>query len=222
MTPTESSILIAVIAGSVSVISAFIAWQQAVKVKKIDVDAQARIAELTSKTQLEIEKLKLDNDKVKHAFEMAMVVTAPLEDVLLQVWQAIQLAKDGTLVLLNSEVHDATSIKDAACVVELAQETVRDLFVKFGGQFEMHIAGCIHSGKNLLATFHKCLVQTLNEFEKENQVSAKRLEQIKSYRQSCTDLQGSISIERAGLQGRQIDRIVDAMEMDRAAMNKGA
>jgi hypothetical protein len=143
MNPT---IIVAIVAGLVSLISAFIAWRQAERVKEIEVSTQEYLGRLNSQTQIVIEKFKSDSEWAKQALEIALTESKPIEQAIRQMWQIIQDVKD-QIILIKDFPQELRKISDS---VKNSHKEFMKLYGESGIILPTASRSGSHEAKNLL------------------------------------------------------------------------
>ena len=114
----DTPLIVAVVAGCTSIISAVMAWKQALRTKKLETETQEKLANLTSNTQIAIEKLKSDNDSLNKAFINASEEAKPLESILSNIWEKMQEFKDELRKLCELKYCSKEDVINSSSIIE--------------------------------------------------------------------------------------------------------
>ena len=90
----SKEIIITVISGIVGLEGAIVAWIQAMRTSRLKADADSALERIKSETAISIENIKVDQERRKRAFEVAIEESKPVEASLAQAWHDIQTIKD--------------------------------------------------------------------------------------------------------------------------------
>lgn len=153
----SSTILVASIAGVVSLIGAYFSWKQAVRVKRIEILAQAHLASVNAQTQISLEAVKNENARVQKAFETAIAESGSIEQNLSMIWRQLQSLKEQIALLISSLQADRMPFS----LENLYKDHVSNLKDEFGEYVHTYyVIGSMiptlacdaaHSAKNVLA-----------------------------------------------------------------------
>jgi len=90
----SKEIVITVISGIVGLVGGIIACIQAIRTSRLKADADSTLERIRSETSISLENMKLDQERRKRAFEVAIEESRPIEASLAQAWHDIQSIKD--------------------------------------------------------------------------------------------------------------------------------
>lgn len=147
----DTTMIIAIIAGVVSLTGAFITWYQTERIKKLEVRTQESLAKLTSETQVEIEKLKLEKEKVIHALEVSEKKTEERKKALSNFWSCLQQIKEEIKIILHDDFGSLDKLKfEEFRGFKLGVKIFQSLYMGRGVELSPIMAATIHDTKNLL------------------------------------------------------------------------
>jgi hypothetical protein len=146
----DTSVLVAIVAAFASLASACIAWFQSVRVKRLETETQEKLANLTTSTQLAIEKLKIYDTRLDKALTLASAESEPLEEILSEFWQKIQIIKDELLKLCEVKEHRIDDLETVANEIRLIIRDFSNIYQQHGIEIPQFTRMQIHQCKNIM------------------------------------------------------------------------
>ncbi len=208
-----SAIIVACIAGVVSLLSALFAWKQTVLVKRVEAATQERLALVNAQTQAAIETIKTEHERSKNAFEVAIAESGPVEQALSTMWGLIQGVKDqvAATVRLDESKVDRETLTELAGRVKEARSTFLDIYQSSGAALPDTAADAAHGAKNI---FFDIAMYTQNLVAKggfPRRLSDEDVRTLWKQRELLTSCQRVIASERSDIRMRQFHKYLDIL-----------
>jgi hypothetical protein len=200
-------IIAAVITGLVSVLSAFIAWRQTERVKRIETATQEHLALMSAQAQAAIESFKAEQERSKTAFEVAMSEAKPVEDALSHLWNLIQTFKELITLLADGVVPTTEESKrELWARLSAIREEFLDGFGGSGASLPKRAREAAHTSKNIMHEVSNIVTRL-----KGSSVSHKESSQLMALRKELTLYQESIASDRSELRLLQFQKYLDML-----------
>lgn len=210
----DTSVVVAIVAAFASLASACIAWFQSVRVKHLEIETQEKLANLTTNTQLAIEKLKIYDTRLDKALTLASAESEPLEDILSEFWQKIQIIKDELLKLCEVEEH---RIDDLETVTNEIRSIIRDfakVYQQHGIEIPQFTKMQIHQCKNIMLDLENYLFTLPRKEAKKNASIRLEVEKLELYREQMTSCQELIAIQRSSNRADLLHQFLKMMRVE--------
>lgn len=187
----DTKLLVSLISGIVALTSAIIAAWQAFKTVKIE-----------SRTSLELEEIKSDNEKKKLALDETKRLIEPISNSIDITWKQLQITKDELKKYLAPGGYKH---KFALEQIEIAQYQIATVYSEIGSQLDIEAKVQLHSSKNLLLS-----IVTKIEICYSKQTDFTPF--AKEYIERITDLQFVLANARQQLIGQQFNQFVEMLK----------
>lgn len=213
----ETTLIIAIVAGIVSLFSAFITWSQTMRIKQLEVTTQAELAKLNSETQLEIERLKLKKEQVIYALEVSAKHSEDKEKHLSKIWSSLQDIKEDVNFILSYDFHDVSGISAETFErINLKGEILVSLYREQGLDLPEGIRSAVHDTKGFilrLRDFTREFEQNLKlKNSKDLTVRIKNIqESFKKFKDQINFAQMIIANERRELREKKFKQYLELM-----------
>lgn len=209
----ETALIIAIVAGAVSLMCAFITWYQAERIKKLEV-----------KTQAEIEKLKLEKEKIFYALEMSAKHSEDKEKHLSKIWSSLQDIKEDVNFVLSYDFRDMSGVSAETFErINLKGKILISLYSEQGLDLPIGIRHAVHDTKKFISVIHNLTLEfkqklKVRSSKKGDSLSAELLGRIENIKETFTrfrDLinfaQMAIANEREVLREKKFNQYLEMM-----------
>lgn len=207
----DTAVIVAIVAACTSTASAVMTWLQATRVKRLEVQTQEKLAKLTSTTQLAIERLKIDNERLNKAFAVASEESKPLENILSEMWKHIQIVKDELRSLCESESFNADAIDVKTKSIESAVRILLDLYSQHGAELPEQAAQACHRCKNEILMILSYFPLIAKEVKKDGFISQKTIIYLEKCRLMLDETQAIIALYRSSLRADLLHKVLNVM-----------
>lgn len=207
MNPT---IIIAIVAGLVSLVSAILAWRQAERVKKIEVRTQEYLGRLNAQTQVAIEKFRADNERAKKALELAIQESDAVEQAMKRLWKIIQNVKDH--ISLIRDTSKQNELEKLLSKIRDAGRDIMEVYGESGAMLPRTSQAASHEAKNLILSIYQRLDSLAwRKLRHDFEVRKIDIDSLLQLRDELTRCQGVLVAERAELRINQLHRYTELL-----------
>jgi len=187
----SSDKLLPLVTAAIGVISAIVATIQAI-----------RAARITASANIEIERMKADAERRKHALAIASQEVEPVAEALAQAWSDLQALKDFLSLVPRGSLD--TRVRGAAAE---ASDRLASGYKTWGAKLPQSAARAWHDAKN--ASY--IVAQLIDEQPHRRRAAEELQTRSEDIRQVLTEIQTVISVTLATLRDDQVRRLLEIL-----------